>query len=54
MNANDQEKICKAGFIIIRSDDTTKPSIKCKKKIIQEVGKHLGMILGQRLKEIYI
>lgn len=32
MNANDQEKICKAGFVIIRSDDTSKPSIKCKKK----------------------
>lgn len=32
MNANDQEKICKGGFVIIRSDDTSKPSIKCKKK----------------------
>ena len=30
MNANDQEKICKAGFVIIRSDDTSKPSIKFK------------------------
>lgn len=30
MNANYQEKICKAGFVIIRSDDTSKPSIKFK------------------------
>lgn len=30
MNARDQEKICKAGFVIIRSDDTFKPSIKFK------------------------
>lgn len=32
MNANDQEKICKAGFVIIRLDDTSKPSIKFKNK----------------------
>lgn len=31
MNANDQEKVCKSGFVIIRADDTNKPAIKCKK-----------------------
>lgn len=31
MDANDQEKVCKSGFVIIRADDTNKPVIKCKK-----------------------
>ena len=35
MNANDQEKICKDGFVIIRSDDTTKPSIKFKNEFLR-------------------
>lgn len=31
MDANDQEKVCKSGFVIIRADDTKKPAIICKK-----------------------
>lgn len=30
MNANDQEKVCKSGFVIIRADDTRGPIIKFK------------------------
>lgn len=30
MNANDQEKVCKSGFVIIRADDTRGPKIKFK------------------------
>ena len=30
MNQTDQAKLCKAGYVIIRKDDTLIPSIKCK------------------------
>lgn len=49
MDANDQEKVCKSGFVIIRADDTNKPAIT-KRQNIQEVGKFLGMTLDQSIK----
>lgn len=50
MDANDQEKVCKSGFVIIRADDTNKPAKNAKRQNIQEVGKFLGMTLDQSIK----
>lgn len=32
MNANDQERVCKAGYVILRRMDTPRPHIKYKSK----------------------
>ena len=55
MNANDQEQICKAGFVIIRSDDTVlNRRLSLKMNFILEVGKNSERILNQKKKEMNV